>query len=48
MADKKPYTEYSVGLSNIGWGKWRLLRIDYVRSNYGSISNDGFLFRIGL
>lgn len=48
MADKKPYTEYSVGLDNIGFGKWRFLRVDYVRSNYGGIKNDGFLFRLSL
>ena len=48
MADKNPYTEYSVGLSNIGFGKWRFLRVDYVRSNYGGIKNDGFLFRLSL
>ncbi|MGY0426480.1 MAG: DUF5686 family protein [Polaribacter sp.] len=45
-ADKKPYTEYSVGLDNIGFGKWRFLRVNYVRSNYGGITNSGFLFRI--
>jgi hypothetical protein len=25
MASERPYTEYSVGLGNIGFGKWRLL-----------------------
>jgi hypothetical protein len=48
MANKKPYTEYSVGIDNIGFGKWRFLRIDYVKSNYGGIKNDGFLFRVSL
>ncbi|WP_435413972.1 DUF5686 and carboxypeptidase regulatory-like domain-containing protein [Polaribacter aestuariivivens] len=48
MADKKPYTEFSVGLDNIGFGKWRFLRVDYVHSNYGGVSNDGFLFRLSL
>ena len=48
MADKKPYTEYSVGLDNVGFGKWRVLRIDYVRSNYGGVKNDGLLFRLSL
>jgi hypothetical protein len=28
----KPYTELSVGLDNLGFGKFKLLRIDYVRS----------------
>tara|TARA_B100000795_G_C22802749_1_gene442832 strand:+ start:1261 stop:3732 length:2472 start_codon:yes stop_codon:yes gene_type:complete len=46
MADSKPYTEYSVGLDNIGFGKWRFLRIDYVKSFHAGIKNDGFLFRL--
>lgn len=48
MADKKQYTEYAIGLDNIGFGKWRFLRIDYVQSNYGGVKNDGFLFRLSL
>jgi len=44
----KPYSEYSVGLDNIGFGKWRFLRIDYVRSNFNGVQNDGFLFGITL
>ena len=48
MADKNAYTEYSVGLDNIGFGKWRFLRVDYVRSNSGGIKNDGLLFRFRL
>lgn len=46
--DRKPYTEYSVGLDNIGFGKWRFLRIDYVRSNFNGIQNDGFMFGLSL
>ena len=30
--DKKPYSEYSIGLDNLGIGKFRMLRLDYVRS----------------
>ncbi|TVZ56533.1 carboxypeptidase-like protein [Lutibacter sp. Hel_I_33_5] len=45
---RKPYTEYSIGIDNIGWGKWRFLRVDYVRSNFGGVKNDGFLFGISL
>jgi hypothetical protein len=44
----KPYSEYSVGLDNIGFGKWRFLRIDYARSNFNGIQNDGLLFGITL
>ncbi|MGB1284192.1 MAG: DUF5686 and carboxypeptidase regulatory-like domain-containing protein [Polaribacter sp.] len=46
MAGKKPYTEYAVGLDNLGWGKWRILRVDYVRFKYGGVSNNGVLFRL--
>ena len=48
MANKKPYTEYSVGLDNIGFGKWRFLRVDFVKSNYGGVKNSGLLFRLNL
>ncbi|MFT5892110.1 MAG: hypothetical protein ACI9Y7_002219, partial [Dokdonia sp.] len=44
--DNRPYTEYSIGLDNIGWGKFRFLRVDYVRSS-GLGANDGaFMFGI--
>ncbi len=48
MADSNPYTEYSVGLDNVGFGKWRFLRIDYVKSYYAGIKNDGFLLRLNI
>ena len=31
--ENTPYTEWSVGLDNIGWSKYRFLRLDYVRSS---------------
>ncbi|WP_179007714.1 DUF5686 and carboxypeptidase regulatory-like domain-containing protein [Winogradskyella forsetii] len=42
--DFKPYQEYSVGLDNIGWGKWRLLRVDYLRSYQGGFQSDAIVF----
>lgn len=45
-ANTKPYTEYGIGLTNIGWGKWRLLRVDYVRSNFNGVNNGNFMFGI--
>jgi hypothetical protein len=45
MAGKNPYTEYAIGLDNIGFGKWRFLRLDYVLSNYNGVSENGLLFR---
>lgn len=44
--DQKPYKELSLGIDNIGWGKYRFLRIDYVRSYGSKFVNDAFLFGI--
>ncbi|WP_299766514.1 DUF5686 and carboxypeptidase regulatory-like domain-containing protein [uncultured Dokdonia sp.] len=45
-ADNRPYTEWSIGLDNLGWGKFRFLRVDYVRSS-GLGANDGaFVFGV--
>ncbi len=44
--DQKPYKEFSLGIDNIGWGRYRLLRIDYVRSYKSEFVNDAFLFGI--
>lgn len=44
--ERKPYSEFAVGLDNIGFGKWRFFRIDYVRSNFNGIRNNAFLFGI--
>ena len=42
--ENKPYTEYAIGIDNIGFGKFRFLRVDYVRSNLNGITSDGFMF----
>lgn len=42
--DNKPYQEYSIGLDNIGWGKFRFFRIDYLRSYQNGFVNDAFVF----
>lgn len=42
--DQKPYSELSVGLDNIGWGKYRFLRLDYVNSFYEGQSEGAFIF----
>ncbi len=44
ISGKKPYSEYSIGMDNIGFGKWRFLRVDYVKSNFNGVRGDGFLF----
>ncbi|EDM43250.1 hypothetical protein SCB49_00807 [unidentified eubacterium SCB49] len=41
---KKPYTELSLGIDNLGIGKYRLLRLDYVRSFYGDQNKGAFVF----
>ncbi|MFD2917984.1 DUF5686 and carboxypeptidase regulatory-like domain-containing protein [Psychroserpens luteus] len=42
--DNKPYQEYTIGLDNIGWGKFRFLRLDYVRSYQSGFQSDAILF----
>lgn len=37
---KKPYSEFSVGLDNLGIGKFRMIRVDYVRSFYNGNSDN--------
>lgn len=39
-----PYSEISVGLDNLGWGKFRFLRLDYVQSYFGNESLGAFVF----
>lgn len=41
---QKPYQEFSVGLDNIGFKKFRLLRIDYVRSYQNGYQGDAVIF----
>ena len=40
----KPYSEFSLGLGNLGFGKFRFLRIDYVRSFYNGGNDGAFVF----
>ena len=42
--DNNPYQEYSIGLDNIGWGKFRFLRLDYVRSYQSGFQSDAIIF----
>ena len=43
---QKPYSEFTIGLDRIGFGKFRVLRIDYVRSYYNGFKEDGIMFKI--
>lgn len=44
IPDRKPYQEFSIGLDNLGFGKFRLLRIDYVRSYQNGYQGDAIIF----
>ena len=44
IENKQPYTEFSLGIDNLGFGKYRLLRLDYVRSYYQGTSQGAFIF----
>ncbi len=41
---RDPYSEYSVGIDNIGFGKYRFLRLDYVVSDFGGKTDGAFIF----
>lgn len=44
--NNKPYSEYSVGIDNLGLGKYRLLRLDYVFSDFQGNRQGAFIFGV--
>jgi hypothetical protein len=44
IPERKPYQEFTVGLDNLGFGKFRMLRVDYVRSYQNGYQGDGVIF----
>lgn len=40
----KPYSEYTIGLDNLGFGKFKLFRVDYVHSFQNGIQTEGVIF----
>ncbi|UOX32334.1 DUF5686 and carboxypeptidase regulatory-like domain-containing protein [Flavobacterium sediminilitoris] len=44
VPNTKPYQEFSVGFDNIGFGKFRFLRIDYIRAYQNGYQGDGIMF----
>ena len=42
----KPYQEFTIGLNNIGWGKFRFLRVDYLRSYQSGFVDDAIIFGV--
>jgi hypothetical protein len=39
-----PYREFNIGLANLGWKKYRFLRIDYVRSYVNGQTDQALMF----
>jgi len=46
VPNRKPYSEVSIGLDNLGFGKFKLFRLDYVRSYQSGFIEDGIIFGI--
>ena len=46
VPEQKPYLEYSVGLDKLGFGKFKIFRLDYVRSYKDGNSADGIVLGI--
>ncbi|MGH2665841.1 DUF5686 and carboxypeptidase regulatory-like domain-containing protein [Flavobacterium sp.] len=44
VPDRKPYHEFSAGLNNLGFGKYKIFRFDYVRSYQSGFQTDGVVF----
>ncbi|WP_424494347.1 DUF5686 and carboxypeptidase regulatory-like domain-containing protein [Salinimicrobium sp. GXAS 041] len=42
--ENSPYSEFSVGLDNLGFGKFRFLRLDYVVSDFEGEQEGAFIF----
>ena len=46
IPEEKPYFEYSIGLDKLGFGKFKIFRLDYVRSYQNGNSTDGVVLGI--
>lgn len=46
--NNKPYSELSIGLNNVGFGKYRFLRVDYVRTFHNNKSIGSFVVGLSL
>jgi Family of unknown function (DUF5686)/CarboxypepD_reg-like domain len=44
VPNQKPYQEFTIGLDNLGYGKLRLFRVDYVRSYQNGYQGDAIVF----
>lgn len=48
VTDQKAYQEFSVGFDQIGFGKYRFLRLDYVRSYQQHTQQEGFVIGLNI
>ena len=46
--NRKPYHEVTAGFGNIGWGKYRFFRVDYVRTINGTKNANGIVVGLSL
>lgn len=46
VPERKPYQEFTAGLNNLGIGKAKFLRVDYIRSYQSGFLSDGVIFGI--
>lgn len=46
IPNKNPYSEYSIGLDNLGFGKFKFFRVDYVRSYQNGFQKEGVVVGI--
>lgn len=44
IPDRKPYSEFTAGLDNLGFGKFKMFRVDYIHSYQGGIQQNGVVF----
>ncbi|MFI0490970.1 DUF5686 and carboxypeptidase regulatory-like domain-containing protein [Flavobacterium sp.] len=44
IPDKMPYSEFTVGLDNLGFGKFKIFRLDYIRSYQNGYQGDSIIF----
>jgi Family of unknown function (DUF5686)/CarboxypepD_reg-like domain len=44
LPEANPYSEFTIGLDKLGFGKFKMLRVDYVHSYQNGIQGDGVVF----
>lgn len=44
IPNRKPYSEFTIGLDNLGFGKFKIFRVDYVHSYQSGIQQNGVVF----